>query len=86
MVEAEAMKIEVKVIKKNAPFTSLVKTKKKEESRYSQTAERLCRLQSFRHVAIKAITYEVCLKSNGIGSINVLFYLTSEFDNMSPLE
>jgi len=33
--------------------------------------------------------YEVCLKSNksnGTGSINVLFYLTSKFYNMSPLK
>ena len=28
--------------------------------------------------------YEECLKSNGIGSINVLFYLTSKLYNMSP--
>jgi len=28
--------------------------------------------------------YVVCLKSNGTGSINVLFYLTSKFYNISP--
>jgi len=28
--------------------------------------------------------YEVCWKSNGIGSINVSFYLTSKFYNMLP--
>jgi len=28
--------------------------------------------------------YEVCLKNNGTKFINVLFYLTSKFYNMSP--
>jgi len=30
------------------------------------------------------VLHEVCLKNIGTGSINVLFYLTSKFYNMSP--
>jgi len=30
------------------------------------------------------VMYKVCLKSNGTGHINVLFYLTSKFYNLLP--
>ena len=41
----------------------------------------ICRQIIFVDIEVK---YEVCLKGNGTGSINVLFYLTSKFYNMSP--
>jgi len=36
---------------------------------------KICRLAKLNY------DYKVCLKSNGTGSINVLFYLTSKFYN-----
>jgi len=35
-------------------------------------------------IFLTVVLYEVCLKRNGTGSINVLFYLTSKFYSISP--
>ena len=67
--------------KRETNYFSLRHRKKKSCQKNIITTDGVNRIPT---VPLNFAIYEVCLKSNGTGSINFLFYLTSKFYNMSP--